>query len=376
MTNKMPPDLRDYQEDAVASVLLSLSKGVNPLLVAPTGSGKTRMAVEVMRRWQQRHNKPVTFLAHRMELLEQADKAMRAGGVAGSVLSVFNRDAVANADGLTVWDEAHHVSADGISALLGKFTGPKVAITATPDRLDRQRIEDEGFSLCHEIHIRELIRRGFLVRPMAKKLGVTFREGDVGLVETIGMLADNIVDEIARHQRKRGMAFLPTVKSSKDFAEAMSARGLKWAHVDGDTSKAKRDEVVDLFKLGYLDGLSNVSLFTEGFDCPEVDTVILLRETKSRALWSQMIGRGLRTALGKTDCLILDPFWTSGENTLNPADAFTTNPEAVADTQGGLRDCLADAEGADVEAEERLLAMGRPADPPPAEAIAEGIEEE
>jgi superfamily II DNA/RNA helicase len=353
----MLPALREYQEDAVESVLLSLRSGVNPLLVAPTGSGKTRIAVEVMKRWQEVYKRPVVFLAHRIELLKQAEDAMRAGGVNGFVMSVFDKDQpdFMN-DSLTIWDEAHHVSAEGISALLARFNGPKVAITATPDRLDRQRIEDEGFSLCHEIYIRDLICKGYLVRPMAKKLAVHIN-GEAGTLEKVlEQVAANVLDEVARHERKRSIAFLPSVQSSKEFAASMCALGAKWAHVDGETPLDQREEAVNWFKQGKLDGLSNVSLFTEGFDCPEVDCVVLLRETKSRALWSQMIGRGLRTSPGKTDCLILDPFWTSGENTLNPADAFTGNPDAFAGSQLGLRDCLADADGADADAEERLLA--------------------
>jgi hypothetical protein len=101
--------------------------------------------------------------------------------------------------------------------------------------------------------------------------------------------------------------------------------------------------------------MCNVALFTEGFDCPEVDCVVLLRETKSRALWSQMIGRGLRTAPGKVDCLILDPMWVSGTHTLAPGDAFTQHPESRCSQRLGLSDPLGDAEATDSDAERKLL---------------------
>jgi predicted helicase len=112
---------------------------------------------------------------------------------------------------------------------------------------------------------------------------------------------------------------------------------------------------VEDIKAGRTKFMCNVALFTEGFDCPEVDCVVLLRETKSRALWSQMIGRGLRTSPGKTDCLILDPMWVSGTHTLAPGDAFTQHQESRCSQKTGLSDPLGDAEMTDQDAEQKLL---------------------
>ena len=131
-------------------------------------------------------------------------------------------------------------------------------------------------------------------------------------------------------------------------------RGIECGHVDGTTSKF-RAGTVEAFKRGDLRVLCNVNLFTEGFDAPDTDCVILLRPTQSRALWCQMIGRGLRTAPGKTDCLILDPMWISGENSFQPSDAFTLHPHSKGVAVEGGSDPLDLADACDRKAEESML---------------------
>jgi superfamily II DNA or RNA helicase len=352
--------LRDYQQDAVKSVLLSLSQGNSPLLVAPTGSGKTVMAGAIMKDWQTNTGKPVFFFAHREELLEQAERMMGQFGLRGKVISIFAKQFDTSAEdmsmGLCVFDEAHHAVATSWLSIQARFTGPKVAITATPDRMDRQKLDEAGFSLCHEIYIRDLIKRGYLVRPMAQKLAVTLADftllTDDAVLEQV---ARNVLDELGRYSRKRTIVFLPDVDTSRRFSMALNKTGLRSVHLDGQSGK-ERERFVSDFKRGDLDCLCNVNLFTEGFDCPEIDCVVLLRSTQSRPLWCQMIGRGLRSAAGKTDCLILDPFWVCGEHALTAADAFTAHQDAKCKAKSGYSDPMADADKEDEQAENRLLA--------------------
>jgi superfamily II DNA or RNA helicase len=352
--------LRDYQQDAVKSVLLSLSHGHSPLLVAPTGSGKTVMAGAIMKDWQTKTGKPVFFFAHREELLEQAERMMKQFKLSGKCISIFSRQIDLTpedkASGLCVFDEAHHAVATSWLTIQEQFTGPKVAITATPDRMDRQKLDEAGFSLCHEIYIRDLIKRGYLVRPMAQKLAVTLADftllTDDAVLEQV---ARNVLDELARYSRKRTIVFLPDVDTSRRFSMALNKTGLNSVHLDGQSGKERERFVAD-FKRGDLDCICNVNLFTEGFDCPEIDCVILLRSTQSRPLWCQMIGRGLRSAPDKKDCLILDPFWVSGEHALTAADAFTAHQDAKCTAKAGFSDPLMDADREDEQAENRLLA--------------------
>jgi len=353
----MGKELRDYQEEAVKACLDALSKQVNPLLVAPTGAGKTVMAAAIMKRWQEIHNLPCYFFAHRAELLDQAQATMDSFGINGKAFSVFQRsyEAEHKDTALCIFDEAHHAVANSWKNVQEHFKGQAVAITATPDRLDRVKLESVGFTNVYSILIRDLINKGYLVKPLAQKLSVRVCDNILEAYDdALSNTASNVIDEFYRYNRKRAIVFLPNVETSSKFNALLREKGIRSAHLDGTSTKF-REMTVDQFKRGEIDFLCNVSLFTEGFDCPEIDCVVLLRETKSRSLWSQMIGRGLRTAPGKTDCLILDPLWVSGTHTLQPADVFTTHEEAVCQPQVGLSDPLNEAEIQDSKAEERLI---------------------
>jgi len=352
------PTLRPYQEQAVQACLDALSKTVNPLLVAPTGAGKTVMACELMRRWQTATGRECYFFAHREELLSQAQAAMDRFGVRGKALSVFKKqydDYPGRVDALCVFDEAHHAVATSWKNVSETFQGPKVAITATPDRLDNQRLEGAGFTQVHQIEIQRLIKDGYLVRPMAQKLALSICDNIIeNYDDAIEAVAKAVIQEFVRFNRQRAMVFLPSVDCSTRFSAELRKLGYDSSHLDGTSGKLRGLSVED-FKAGRTKFMCNVALFTEGFDCPEVDCVVLLRETKSRALWSQMIGRGLRTSPGKTDCLILDPMWVSGTHTLAPGDAFTQHPESRCSQKTGLSDPLGDAEMTDQDAEQKLL---------------------
>ena len=352
--------LRKYQEDAVMAALSFVAKGVHPLIVASTGSGKTVIASEIMRRWQTGTNRKCFFVAHRKELIDQAKATMDRFGVRGEALSVFSADfdhisAEDKASALVVFDEAHHAVASSWAKFNAVFTGPKVAVTATPDRLDRQKLETVGFVPAYEIAIRTLIEQGHLVRPMAQKMPVEMSLIRLrGYDDALEAVADSIVTELNRWDRKKAICFLPEVDTSVRLVALLRQRGIEAGHADGSTGKF-RAGTVEAFKNGELRVLCNVNLFTEGFDAPDTDCVILLRPTQSRALWCQMIGRGLRTAPGKTDCLILDPMWISGENSFTPADAFTVHPQAKSAPIDGSHDPLDAAEGCDRQAEESML---------------------
>ena len=358
----MKLNLRDYQESAVTAALSFLAKGIDPLIIAPTGAGKTVIASEIIKRWQLDHgNRRCYFVAHRKELIDQAQATIDRNGVNALAISVFSSDfsAITEDDkknSLVVFDEAHHAVASSWTKFVSIFTGPKVAVTATPDRLDRQKLETAGFVHAYEIAIRTLIEQGHLVKPLAHKMPVEMSMIRLrGYDDALEAVADSIVTELKRWDRKKAIAFLPEVDTSVRLVALLRQRGIEAGHADGTTGKFRASSV-EAFKNGDLQVLCNVNLFTEGFDAPETDCVILLRPTQSRALWCQMIGRGLRTAPGKTDCLILDPMWISGENSFTPSDAFTLHPFAKGTTITGSHDPLTAAEICDRKAEDIMLA--------------------
>lgn len=355
--------LRDYQNAAVTAAIDHLAKGVNPLVIAPTGAGKTVIASEIIRRWQAANpGKLAVFVAHRKELIQQAAATIERFGLSNvKCLSVFAGDWDVPVDdrktALVVFDEAHHAVAASWNAFSASFTGPKVAVTATPDRADRQRLEDVGFSLAYQIPIRTLIEAGHLVRPMAYKMPVELSPALIGgaYLDQVEGLCGLLIAEIKRWERKRTILFLPDVDSCHRFAEVLTRLGLKTASIEGKMHSYLRSSAIERFKAGDLDCLCNVNILTEGFDAPETDCVVMFRPTQSRALFAQMIGRGLRTAPGKTDCLILDPMWVAGENVFQPADAFTMHPKAKGKQKQGGYDPLSEAEMVDQEAEQEVL---------------------
>ena len=357
-------NLRDYQEAAVTAAIGHLAKGVNPLVIAPTGAGKTVISAEIIKRWQVANpGKLAVFVAHRKELIQQAAATIARFGITNvKCLSVFASDWDVSAEdrktALVVFDEAHHAVAATWNAFSADFTGPKVAVTATPDRSDRQRLEDVGFALAYQIAIRTLIEAGHLVRPMAYKMPITLSPLIIrgAYEDQVVSLCDLVIAELKRWDRKHTIFFLPDVDTCRRFADVLTSRGLKSASIEGTMHPYIRSSAIERFKTGGLDCLCNVNILTEGFDAPETDCVVMFRPTQSRSLFAQMIGRGLRTAPGKTDCLILDPMWVAGENTFQPADAFTMHPLSKSKQKDGGCDPLSEADMIDQETEQAVVA--------------------
>jgi superfamily II DNA or RNA helicase len=317
--------LRDYQTDAVNSIVAALSLNINPLLVAPTGSGKTVMASAVAKQTNLR----TLFLAHRRELIKQAEETFSRYNIDADFDTVQSEPY--EHDGLIIFDEAHHA----VAATWDKWKqmnpeSQMLAITATPDRLDRRRLEDSGFVTVNEIHIADLIKRGHLSGIRNITLNLELNPGDEDMTdEVLSELADKIAEAIRSHSRRATIAFLPLIKTSQRFAQMMRQRGIRAGHADGtDTIDIER------YKSGEIEMICNSSLLTEGFDAPKTDCVILLRPTESRALYSQMIGRGLRTCEGKDYCIAIDPLWQSNKHSLaTPESIFGSDEQILAEAR-------------------------------------------
>lgn len=344
----MAMELRPYQEAARRAIEAEWEKGRRKtLLVLPTGTGKTVVFSMVAKDVVDGGGR-VLILAHRGELLQQAADKMRAATglgcsvekaertclgewfrvVVGSVqtlmrekrLSRFPRDYF---DAIVV-DEAHHALSTSYQAVLDHFHGAKVlGVTATPDRADRRDLGEFFDSIAYEYTLPRAIKEGYLCPIKAQTIPlsiditqVSTSGGDFalgGLGTALDPYLERIADEMvaAGCRDRRTVVFLPLVSTSKKFRNLLEQKGLRAAEVNGES--ADRAEVLAAFDAGGYDVLCNSMLLTEGWDCPGVDCIVVLRATKSRPLYCQMVGRGTRLSpeTGKQELLLLDFLWQS-----------------------------------------------------------------
>lgn len=358
--------LRPYQQQARASIHAQWEEGQRrQLLVLPTGTGKTIVFAAVAED-QVRAGDRVLILAHRGELLDQAaDKIHRATGlrcavekaessclqswyriVVGSVQSLQRPKRLAQFPhdyfGTVIIDEAHHAVTDGYRRVLDWFPDARVlGVTATPDRGDMRNLGEVFDALAYEYRLTDAIREGYLCRIMAQTIplkldisAVALSGGDFA-VQGLGTALDpylgQIAGEMARYcKRRKTVVFLPLVKTSQKFRDILNAHGFAAAEVNGESPD--RAEVLADFAAGRYNVLCNSMLLTEGWDCPSVDCVVVLRPTKVRSLYSQMVGRGTRLCpeTGKADLLLLDFLWHTDRHELcRPADLICED-QAVA----------------------------------------------
>lgn len=357
-------ELRRYQQEAREAVEQQWQSGIaRTLLVLPTGTGKTIVFSKIIEDCVRQGDR-VLILAHRGELLEQAaDKLQQSAGlkcavekaeqsclgswyrvVVGSVQSMMREKRLAQFSedyfATIVIDEAHHAVSDSYQRVLEHFLDAKVlGVTATPDRGDMQNLGKVFESLAYEYTLTQAIREGYLVPIKAMTIpleldlsGVSVQAGDFRASE-IGTALDPYLEQIADEMVKACMdrktvVFLPLVKTSQKFRDILNARGFRAAEVNGNS--ADRSEVLEAFDRGDYNVLCNSMLLTEGWDCPSVDCVIVLRPTKVRSLYSQMVGRGTRLHPGKDHLLLLDFLWHTERHELcHPASLICESEEVA-----------------------------------------------
>lgn len=348
-------ELREYQRHAVDAIYNYFNSGApgNPLIVAPTGSGKSHIIAhfmqEVLTSWP---NQRLLMLAHRKELLLQNTEKLiklwpeapiglysaglgkkqlgRKITIAG-IQSVYRKSKQLGWNSLVLVDEAHLIPhrSDGmyLSLLKGlQEINPKIRVigfTATPYRLKGGLlIEDHSFftDIAYDIHLSDLIEQGFLA-PLISKSPVS--QADLSDVRVRGgefVAADaeaamdqerlitaalNEVDTLAK-DRTSFLIFCAGVDHAAHVLDALKKKGKAADIVIGDTPKKERADILEKFKRGQITHLVNVDVLTTGFDAPNVDCLIILRPTKSVGLYVQMVGRGSRLAPNKENCLVLD----------------------------------------------------------------------
>ena len=214
-----------------------------------------------------------------------------------------------------VVDEAHHCISEGYQRVLKHFDESNVlGVTATPDRGDMRNLGSYFESLAYEYSLVQAIKEGYLspikalTIPLKLDLsGVKQQTGDFStkdLGTALDPYLEQIAEEMVKHCINRKTVVLPLVKTSKKFRDILNSKGFRAAEVNGDSKD--RQEILEDFDNDKYNVLCNSMLLTEGWDCPSVDCVVVLRPTKVRSLYSQMIGRGTRLFPGKEELLLLD----------------------------------------------------------------------
>ena len=390
----MGQELRPYQQQARDRIHAEWDAGhTRTLLVLPTGTGKTIVFASVAAD-QVRAGDRVLILAHRGELLEQAaDKLQRSTGLVSAVekaestcLDSWFRVVVGSVQtlqrtarlerfpqdyfGTIIIDEAHHAITDGYRRILDYFSGAKVlGVTATPDRGDMRNLGEVFDSLAFEYKLTDAIKEGYLCKIMAQTIplqlditSVTMSGGDYA-VGDLGTALDPYLEQIAaemarRCRSRKTVVFLPLIKTSQKFRDLLNTYGFRAAEVNGQSDD--RRQVLADFDAGKYNVLCNSMLLTEGWDCPSVDCVVVLRPTKVRSLYSQMVGRGTRLSPGKTDLLLLDFLWMTDKHELcRPADLVCEDRTVARKMTEHLAEtgCPEDIEEAAAQASEDVVAQ-------------------
>ena len=375
--------LRPYQQEAFDSVISKWDAGSNKLLlVLPTGTGKTIVFSAVANECVKRGSR-VLIMAHRGELLEQAaDKLKKSTGLgcaiekadetcigswfrvtAGSVQSLMqdNRLKKFKPDyfGTIIIDEAHHSISDSYQKVLRHFPNAKVlGVTATPDRGDMRDLGTYYEDIAYEYTLPQAIREKFLCPIRALTIPLKLDISNVGVsagdfkAGEIGTALDPYLEQIATEmekycKQKKTVVFLPLIKTSQKFRDILNRHGFHAAEVNGNSDD--RAKILKDFDSGKYNVLCNSMLLTEGWDCPTVDCIIVLRPTKVRALYSQMVGRGTRLSEGKDHLLLLDFLWMTDKHDLCHPASLICDDEEIAKQ---MTKDMAEKPGEDLDIEE------------------------
>lgn len=348
--------LREYQQRSIDELMHWFEVGGqgNPLMVLPTAAGKSVILAALIQyiigQWPDTR---IGMLTHVKELIQQnmdkllalwpeAPAGIYSAGIGrkeieaqilyAGIQSIANNALNAGHFDLLFVDEAHLIPKSGQGRYL-KFIetcrqfNPNlrvIGLTATPFRLDSGYLwegKDAIFSaVATEVTIQELLGLGYLcpliTKPThvdvdmssCKKRGGDFATGDIDRIfEDSGHIPralNNAMDRAA--DRRKWLVFTATVKHAEQAKAWLNVHGISAEYVTGETSKEDRERIISDFRSGKIRALCNCEVFTTGFDVPDVDCLVLLRPTESTGLYIQMMGRGMRIAPGKQNCLVLD----------------------------------------------------------------------
>ena len=327
--------LRDYQQEMKTRLFEEWELHRSVMVQMPTGTGKTHLLAAIVREFLCGSDTRVWIVAHRRELVEQIEETVARYGMRkedGSVrvMSIQwlsrNRKIMDGQPDLIVIDEAHHALAETYRELWKRYPeARKLGMTATPCRLNRKGFTDLFDTLITSWSIVEFIGRGRLspfdyvsIRANSKEqrlidsLKKRGADGDYQVKEMNAVLnretgIRRLYESVRRYAAgKKGIVYAVSIAHARQIADYYSLHGVKSVAIDSKTPASERGKLVEAFRRGEVSVLVNVDIFSEGFDCPDVEFVQLARPTLSLAKYLQQVGRGLRKSGNKESCMVID----------------------------------------------------------------------
>lgn len=379
-------ELRPYQIESVNAVYQYFGeKHGNPLIVLPTGTGKSVVIADFVKGAVEAYPRcRILMMTHVKELIEQnyeklismwpfAPAGIVSAGlkrrdyysqiVFGGVQSMHRHARKIGHVDLIVVDEAHMIPRNS-DTMYGKFIAEMKAInplvkvvgfTATAYRLDSGMLhegDDAIFTdIAYEANVADMIEQGYLAEVTSKatttgldvtgvkKQGGEFKAGELERAVDTDDLNDRITDEIIAKGQDRGswLIFCAGVDHAEHVAAMLTNKGVECGVVTGDTPPLERATILHRFKTGSLRAVANVNVLTTGFDAPGTDLIALVRPTESAGLYVQMVGRGTRIAEGKDNCLVLD--FAGNVRRHGPIDQIKVKAPGQGDGEAPVKEC-------------------------------------
>jgi ATP-dependent helicase IRC3 len=343
LTHKGIMKLRPYQIEAQEAIFKEFQEKDRQYIVMPTGSGKTITFLS----FAKQHYTYILIVVPSRELLKQVYETAlmlwepweisRKGAGFNEELSRVHICIINSIKGkyldeirtgefnCLIIDEAHHSQANSYRRMIDTLVATQfcplhiLGVTATPDRADGKALDELLWKRTFEVDIETLILQGhlcdiegFAVRTNCDLSDIDDHNGDFSINQLYkklstdarnGLIIKTYLDEM---QHKKSLIFCINVKHSLEIAQLLYEKGVIARAIYGDMNEAEKQSTLKGFREGQISVLCNCQLLTEGFDEPAIDGIILARPTRSKALFMQMIGRGLRIYPGKENCKIVD----------------------------------------------------------------------
>ena len=343
--------LRDYQQTNKQKIYNAWTDGKSVMLQMPTGTGKTRLFVSIIKdifyySSQTKKALKVLVLVHRTELIEQIDEELGYKyGLAHGIIQSGDRERknypiqlasvqtlnkrldkwIEKAFDFIIVDEAHHVEAASYQKIIKAFPDALLlGVTATPVRLSGEGFTGTFDELIVSPSVKEFIEEGYLSQYEYYSITrSSFIQKEIDAIKKFsnGDYAESEMERVCDNDRiraqvvktyldfasgKKGIVYTINKLHNKNLCDEFKQNGVKAVAIDSDTPGSIREEYIEQFRRGDYQVICNVNLFTEGFDCPDIEFIQLARPTKSLALYLQQVGRGLRISGKKEKTLFLD----------------------------------------------------------------------